>query len=45
MRHAIPKGDRLFRRMQKLSQNSMIAGQKLRSICQDDMNHNPPHSQ
>ena len=44
MRHTIPKRERLFRRMQKLSQDGMIAGQKLRSICQGDMNHGAPHS-
>ena len=45
MRHTIPKRERLFRRMQKLSQDGMIAGQKLRAICQGDMNHGAPHSQ
>ena len=45
MRHTIPKRERLFRRMQKLSQDGMIAGQKLRPICQGDMNHGTPHSQ
>ena len=45
MRHTIPKREWLFRRMQKLSQNGMIAGQKLRPICQGDMNHNAPQSQ
>jgi hypothetical protein len=33
MRHAIPKRERLFRRMQKLPKNGMVAGQKLRPIC------------
>ena len=45
MRHTIPKCERLFRRMQKLSQNGMIAGQKLWPICQGDMNHGAPHNQ
>ncbi len=45
MRHTIPKRERLFRRMQKLSKNGMIAGQKPRPICQGDMNHGAPHSQ
>jgi hypothetical protein len=39
VRHTIPKRERLFRRMQQLSQDGMIAGQKLRQICQGDMNH------
>ena len=45
MRHTIPKRERLFRRMQQLSQDGMIAGQKLRPICQGDVNHGAPHSQ
>jgi hypothetical protein len=42
MRHTIPKRERLLRRMQKLSEDRMIAGQKLRPICQGDMNHGAP---
>jgi hypothetical protein len=34
----------LFRRMQQLPQDGMIAGQKLRPICQGDMNHGAPPS-
>ena len=45
MRHTIPKRERLFRRMQQLPQESMIAGQKLWPICQGDVNHGAPHSQ
>jgi hypothetical protein len=45
MRHTIPKRERLFRRMQQLAQNGMVAGQKLRPICQGDVNHSAPHSQ
>ncbi len=45
MRHTIPKREGLFRRMQKLPKDSMIAGQKLRPICQGDVNHGAPHSQ
>ena len=45
MRHTIPKRERLFRWMQQLSKNGMIAGQKLRPICQGDVNHGAPHSQ
>ena len=45
MRHTIPKRERLFRRMQQLPQDGMIAGQKLRPICQGDVNHGAPHSQ
>ena len=45
MRHTIPKREGLFRRMQKLSKNGMIAGQKLRTICQGDVTHGAPHSQ
>lgn len=39
MRHTIPKRERLFRRMQQLAQNGMIAGQKFRLVCQGDVNH------
>jgi hypothetical protein len=45
MRRTIAKRERLFRWMQQLSENSMIAGQKLRPICQGDVNHGAPHSQ
>lgn len=45
MRHTIPKRERLFRRMQQLTQDGMIACQKLRPICQGDVNHGAPHSQ
>ena len=45
MRHTIPKRERLFRRMQQLAQDGMVACQKLRPICQGDMNHGVPHSQ
>ena len=45
MRHTIPKRERLFGRMQQLSQEGMVAGQKLLSICQGDVNHGAPHSQ
>ena len=45
MGHTIPKRERLFRRMQHLSQEGMVAGQKLWPICQGDMNHRAPHSQ
>jgi hypothetical protein len=31
--------------MQQLAQNGMVAGQKLRPICQGDVNHSAPHSQ
>jgi hypothetical protein len=30
MRHTIPKRERLFRRMQQLSQKGMVTGKKLR---------------
>jgi len=45
MCHTIPKRERLFRWMQQLAQNGMVAGQKLRPICQGDVNHSAPHSQ
>ncbi len=45
MRHTIPKRERLFRRMQQLSQKRMVTGQKLSPICQGDMNHRAPHCQ
>ena len=45
MRQAIAKRKRLFRRMQELAEDGVIAGQKLRPICQGDMNHRAPHSQ
>lgn len=45
MRHTIPKRERLFRRMQQLTQDGMIACQKLRPICQGDVYHGAPHSQ
>ena len=45
MDQTIPELKPLFRRMQQLAQNSMIAGQKLRPIRQGDMNHREPHSQ
>ena len=38
VRHTIPKRERLFRRMQQLPQDGMIASQKLRLICQGNMN-------
>ena len=45
MRQAIPKCERLLRRMQELAEDGVIAGQKLRPIPQGDMNHRAPHSQ
>lgn len=45
MRHTVPKCERLFRRMQKLPKDGMIAGQKLRPICQGYVNHGAPRSQ
>lgn len=45
MRQAIPKRDRLLRRMQELAEDGVIAGQKLRPIPRGDMNHRTPHSQ
>ena len=45
MRQAIPKRDRLLRRMQELAEDGVIAGQKLRPIYQGDMNHRAPHNQ
>ena len=44
MRYTIPQRERVFRGMQQLSQDGMIAGQKLRPICQGNMNHGAPHS-
>lgn len=44
MRQAIPKRDRLLRRMQELAEDGMIAGQKFRPIPQGDMNHRAPLS-
>ena len=45
MCQAISKRDQLLRRMQELTEDGVIAGQKLRSIPQGDMNHRAPHSQ
>jgi len=45
MRQAIPKCERLLRRMQELAEDGVIACQKLRPIPQGDMNHRAPHSQ
>ena len=44
MRHTISKRELVFRWMQQLSQDGIIAGQKLRPIYQGDMNHGAPHS-
>jgi hypothetical protein len=44
MRHTIPKRERLFPRMEQLSQEGMVAGQKLRPIFQGNMNHSVAHS-
>ena len=45
MGQTISKRERLLGRVQQFSQDGMVAGQKLRPICQADVNHGAPHSQ